>query len=72
MRLGFAKTAERIEVPFGVDALGELRNIVLVFGPETPAERGEDFAHCTCCERGDDSMLPSPNYFGRLLTTVTM
>jgi len=51
-RLHRAKTAEQIR--FGVNTFGGPRNIVLDGGPDPP-QRGEE-----------DSMQPSPNYFGLL------
>jgi len=55
-RLRRAKTAERIEVLFGVKTLGGQRNIVLDAGPDPP-RRGKEDAH---------SMQTLPNYFGPL------
>jgi len=56
-RLSCAKTAERIEVLFGVKIFGGPRNIVLDGDLDPPtARRGE--AH---------SMQPLPNHFGLLL-----
>jgi len=46
---GCAKTAERIDVPIGVETPGDPRNIVLMGIPS----RGEG-----------GSMQPSPNYYG--------
>jgi len=57
--LGFVvqKTAEGIDVLFGVNALGDLRNSDRRAGPISP-RRGEGEAH---------SMQPSRSYFGLLL-----
>jgi len=55
-RLWVAKTAERIEVLFGVKTLGNQRNIVLDGGPDPPSARGREV----------HSMQPLPNHFGLL------
>jgi len=53
-RLYYAKTAKQIKILFEMNTLGGPKNIVLHAGPD-PHNKGEE-----------DSIQPSPNYFGIL------